>query len=731
MVPGGHFGWLTRGVTIKRTKKGSGAMSLIRTSHESASRRQVILAFTSQGVIGLLLLTVCTYLRVDETAEIMARLGPTFFLLIAIFFSFSVTLALLKFSLAEMVFVSFLITAYSVMIPLLGLVASAWIGVFAAIFARTLGILQLGPVKSDPDERVVDWIKAFGQFGTYGIPIVAASLVYTAFGGQPPIVEISGASVWRIVACGLTLQITNNIVMSQMVRAYGYTFRKHLLLSLIDTGIYAITLPFCVLVVLSYPSLGWRAIVGWSFIGVMGNWVGRNLALTRSASRTLVSRLSSLANLGRTIALNVGTDELLMAVYESCKSAVDVSFFSIALLDESQNELSFELDIHNGERLPKTRVPLGQGLTSWVVLNHEHLLIRSSAEEKRFGLEAFDDGMRTESWLGVPLIARDQMIGAISVQSYAKNRFSQDDVVLLTSIANQAAVALSNAMLYRDLQGLTVALEQRVAERTSELRETNVRLVAADRSKSQFLANMSHELRTPLNSIIGFSAVLLRSTQANLEARMYRFIENIHTAGNHLLTLINDILDLSKIEAGRLQMHFDQFDLSDTIVGVERVMRGVASEAHIHIVTSIAPDVGQVCLDEGRVKQILFNLLSNAVKFSRPRATVQLIAKRLPASQSPLGKESIVLLIRDDGIGIASGEMPRIFDPFHQTEEGRKFSKHGTGLGLSLTRSFTELLGGHITVDSTLGNGSTFTVLLPVDGRELSPAERRPLPAEV
>jgi signal transduction histidine kinase len=357
------------------------------------------------------------------------------------------------------------------------------------------------------------------------------------------------------------------------------------------------------------------------------------------------------------------------------------------------------------------------------VLQRQPLLLRSAAEERKLGLMSVkQEEEPTESWLGVPMIARNHVVGAIIVQSYERNRFTRDDVVLMTAIANQAAIALANARLYQDLEGLTLALEQRVADRTSELRETNVRLVAADRSKSQFLANMSHELRTPLNSIIGFSAILLKTSKAALEPRFYRFLENINTAGSYLLNLINDILDLSKIEAGKMRVNFEPFDLRETITSVERVMKGTAQESQISIVTSIDPQISTACLDEARLKQILFNLLSNAVKFSPSGSIIQMKVNQLPASVSPLRCESVSFVVADQGIGISQSEIPRIFNHFHQTDEGRKFGKQGTGLGLSLTKSFTELFGGRIEVESERGVGSTFTVHLPLEGRMIAGA---------
>jgi signal transduction histidine kinase len=272
-----------------------------------------------------------------------------------------------------------------------------------------------------------------------------------------------------------------------------------------------------------------------------------------------------------------------------------------------------------------------------------------------------------------------------------------------------------SANLYRDLEGLTYALEHRVMERTNELRETNLRLMAADRSKNQFLANMSHELRTPLNSIIGFSSVLLEATRGLVQPRLHHFLENIHSAGNHLLELINDILDLSKIEAGKMELRTDQFDLRDTIAAVERVMKGFAEEARVKILLKVDEALPKVRLDEGRLKQILFNLLSNAVKFSPQGGLVSIHCSLLRALESPIGFDTVRIDITDQGVGIASEELQRIFVEFYQTEDGRRARRGGTGLGLSLTRNFVELHFGRIDVRSKPGEGSTFTLYLPVD----------------
>jgi signal transduction histidine kinase len=462
----------------------------------------------------------------------------------------------------------------------------------------------------------------------------------------------------------------------------------------------------------AYGSIGWGGVLAASFTWILANLVARNLAQVRVDREQLIQRLASLTNIGKTISLNFSTDELLMQVFTECRKVIDVSMFGIALHDSSTNELSFELYVVGGEVRPKVRLPVGDnGLNSWVFTKAQPLLLGRSSEERKYGVTALDDGLPTESWLGVPMIARDHVIGVISTQSFKKHAFSQGDLVLLTAIANQTAAAIENAHLYRDMEGLNIALEHRVHERTNELRETNLRLIAADSSKNQFLASMSHELRTPLNAIIGFSSILLQVTETILPARLYKMVENIKTAGSHLLDLINDILDLAKIETGKLQLELHPFDLRETVATVDRVIRGMAAERDVTIVTRLDPALGTAHLDEVRVKQILLNLLSNAVKFSKSGGYVYLTVTRLNADESPLGCETVHIEVADTGIGIAPAELERIFDEFYQvTGPGQK---GGTGLGLSLTRNFVEMHHGKISVRSEVGRGSSFTVYLP------------------
>jgi len=684
-------------------------MVLVHSDREESSRRKLFTTLVAQGTAGLMLLLSLTVLRAPLTRATFHALGSSALPLLLIFIPFAFSLSLLKFKLTNRVFVALGLIAATTMLPLLGLVVAAWIAVAASATSRLLAIKQIGPNKSDLVDPVIDYLRAFAQFGTYGIPVMFAGTMYELMGGRAPLLAASWSAAARVAAAGLLLLMSNHLVMKQVEAAFGYSLGKMIRVSIFDGSIYALSLPFSVLMVMSYASLGPGAVLGWAFTGVLLNFVARNLAITRAARDHLVDQLASLSNVGKTISLRFTIDELLMAIYDACRGAVDTTFFTIALYDESTNELACELDVREEQILPKFRVQLGNGLNSWVVRNGQLLNLAGSEEEAAFGIVAYDDGKPTESWLGVPMIARDRVIGSISVQSYRRKAFSTDDEILLTTIANQAAVALDNAQLFRDLEGLTTQLEQRVLDRTNELNETNIQLQAADRTKNQFLANMSHELRTPLNSIIGFSAVLLNAAKALLPARLYKFVENIHIAGNHLLDLINDILDLSKIEAGRLELQPHPFDLRNTIASIERVAKGICSSADVTLMTSVDDSLPTVVLDEGRTKQMLLNLISNAVKFSNPKSLVHLSVVHLPH------EHAVRLVVKDSGIGMPPDELTKIFDQFYQIERQGTSTRQGTGLGLSLTKGFVELHGGTIAVESQPGHGSTFMITLPVD----------------
>jgi signal transduction histidine kinase/DNA-binding response OmpR family regulator len=274
-----------------------------------------------------------------------------------------------------------------------------------------------------------------------------------------------------------------------------------------------------------------------------------------------------------------------------------------------------------------------------------------------------------------------------------------------------AALNEENSLRLAELQRLTVELDRR----GREIAEANVRILEANRAKSQFLANMSHELRTPLNSIIGFSEILSDRLESQIEPRFLRFLHNILSSGRHLLGLINDILDLSKIEAGKMDLVFEPVSIVDIVRGVESVMHGVASRKRIHIELDIEPGLPVIVADPPRIKQVLYNLLSNAVKFSPDSSEVGLRVRAVEAAKSGLGGRGILLEVTDRGIGIRSDDQQLIFEEFRQVDGGNTRNMGGTGLGLALVKRFVEMHGGRVEVESEPDRGSLFRVVLPVD----------------
>jgi signal transduction histidine kinase len=280
---------------------------------------------------------------------------------------------------------------------------------------------------------------------------------------------------------------------------------------------------------------------------------------------------------------------------------------------------------------------------------------------------------------------------------------------------NRVTLAQSSEHLERANTALRVSeqsLEGRMRERTAQLEESERELarardeaLAANHQKSAFLARMSHELRTPLNAIIGFSEVLADGTFGELVEKQSEYVRDIHDSGQHLLSLINDILDLSKIEAGQLDIEPTSFSLPGAIDNALVLMKERALRRDVRLVEEVDPELGVVVADERKIKQVLLNLLTNAVKFTMAGGTVTLRARVLGAGFS--------VSVEDTGVGISEADRGVIFDEFRQAEDDFARSQEGTGLGLTLSKRLVELHGGRIGVESEPGRGSTFTFDIP------------------
>jgi signal transduction histidine kinase len=264
--------------------------------------------------------------------------------------------------------------------------------------------------------------------------------------------------------------------------------------------------------------------------------------------------------------------------------------------------------------------------------------------------------------------------------------FASEVVDLLQTFANQSVLAIQNARLFLEIE------------------EKSRQLEAASQHKSEFLANMSHELRTPLNAIIGFSEVLTDRMFGELNEKQEEYLKDIYASGTHLLSLINDILDLSKIEAGRMELELTDFHLPTALDNALTLVRERAGRRSITLQTSVDEQLGEIRADERKIRQVVLNLLSNAIKFTPEGGRIEVAA---------VPKDAFVeVSVSDTGVGIAPEDQEAVFEEFRQVGTADKKAE-GTGLGLTLCRKFIELHGGKIWVKSQLGAGSTFTFTLP------------------
>jgi signal transduction histidine kinase len=289
--------------------------------------------------------------------------------------------------------------------------------------------------------------------------------------------------------------------------------------------------------------------------------------------------------------------------------------------------------------------------------------------------------------LSVPLLRENQIIGSLSFNRKTPGEFAPEVVDVLKTFATQSALAIQNARLFREIEAKSRQLE------------------VASQHKSEFLANMSHELRTPLNAIIGFSEVLTDGMFGDLNEKQEEYLKDIYASGAHLLSLINDILDLSKIEAGRMELELSDFDLPTAIDNALMLVRERAARRGFRLEKSVDQRLGNVRADERKIRQVILNLLSNAIKFTPEGGRIEVLA-------AP--KDGLVeVSVSDTGVGIAPEDQEAVFEEFRQVGTVAK-KVEGTGLGLTLCRKFIELHGGRIWVKSEVGVGSTFSFTLPL-----------------
>ncbi len=415
-----------------------------------------------------------------------------------------------------------------------------------------------------------------------------------------------------------------------------------------------------------------------------------------------VEQLTALGDVGRALSSTLDLDTVLQTIVTRASQLAGTDACSVFEYDEATEAFHLRATHNLDEEVVALaqRAPIrkGEGIQGRMAVTRQPVQIPDIAAEDAYRGPLREILLRTgtRALLAIPMLREDELIGGLTVNKKTPGAFAPEVVELLQTFATQSALAIQNARLFRG-----------IADKSRQLE-------AASRHKSEFLANMSHELRTPLNAVIGFSEVLLERMFGEVNAKQTEYLQDILASGQHLLSLINDILDLSKVEAGRLELELGRFHLPTALDNALTLVRERATRHGITLTQTVDERVGEIVGDERKVKQILLNLLSNAVKFTPEGGRVGVSATT--------ADDAITIAVSDTGIGIAPEDQAAIFEEFRQVGRDDARKQEGTGLGLTLAKKFVELHGGRIWVQSQVGQGSTFTFTLPVrpEGRSSS-----------
>jgi GAF domain-containing protein len=406
-----------------------------------------------------------------------------------------------------------------------------------------------------------------------------------------------------------------------------------------------------------------------------------------------VGELKALGEVSRAVSSTLDLETVLTSIVSNAVQLSGTDGGAVYEFDEESQEFhlraTHRLDERLIEALRANPPRLGEGAMGRAAKSREPVeipdILEADAYDSPFRNLQAESGVRAV--LAIPLLREDRIIGGLVVRRKSPGEFRPEVIDLLKTFATQSALAIQNARLFREIE------------------EKSQQIEAANRHKSEFLANMSHELRTPLNAIIGFSEVLGERLFGELNEKQVEYTDDILTSGRHLLSLINEILDLSKVEAGRMELELATFDLPLAIDNARTFVRERAAKHGINLDVTIDERLGEFVGDERKIKQVLLNLLSNAVKFTPEGGRIGIKARQADGS--------VEISVSDTGIGIAPDDQTRIFEEFRQVGSDYAHKTEGTGLGLTLAKKFVELHGGRIWVTSEVGKGSTFSFSLP------------------
>ena len=416
-------------------------------------------------------------------------------------------------------------------------------------------------------------------------------------------------------------------------------------------------------------------------------------ASTRDLTRS-VEELKALGEVSRAVSSTLDLETVLSTIVARAVQLSGTSGGVIYEYDEATQQLHLRATHRMEEELVKTvlaaPIRLGEGATGKAVATRAAVQVSDALDDREYAvtrIRAIFERLGYRSLLAVPLLLEQRTMGALTVWRREAGAFAPEVVNLLQTFATQSVLAIQNARLFREIEAKSRELE------------------VASRHKSQFLANMSHELRTPLNAILGYTELILDGIYGEAPEKIRDVMERVDKSGRHLLGLINDVLDLSKIEAGQLTLALNDYSMKEVVQTVMTAVEALAAEKKLALKVAVPPDLPPGKGDERRITQILLNLVGNAIKFTEVgEVRIEAIAR----------DGEFVVSVSDTGPGIAPADQQKIFEEFQQADSSTTRKKGGTGLGLSIAKRIIELHGGRIWVESSPGKGSTFSFTLPV-----------------
>ncbi len=388
-----------------------------------------------------------------------------------------------------------------------------------------------------------------------------------------------------------------------------------------------------------------------------------------------------LGQVGNLFTSSLELKETIDFMLKAAADLVDCDAATVFLMDEDGLGLSAIATFPFTDNLGQVaRFELGEGIVGWAAQRRKLVSVADATKDRRF--KTLGLAYAPRSCLVMPLESPQRLVGALTLARREVQPFTSIEQALMRIIASQAAISIDNARLYTAQR----AQLGEIATQKREVEIANAQIAEISRLKSEFLANMSHELRTPLNAILGFSEILKDNLVDLTPQQRQECLQNIHASGKHLLELVNDVLDLSKIEAGRMELSYDRFGVQDAVKEVHNVIRSLSERRDIDLSIDVVPTHLEIRADKSKFKQVLYNLLSNAIKFT-PQGGKVWVSARAEA-------EDLLVDVGDTGVGIPLEHQTRIFDEFYQLEHASTRQVEGTGLGLSLTRGSSSCTAG-------------------------------------